>query len=115
VLLAGDETKGHSAGTKTGDLMHAFTGGSIQIITDATIDPAGNVWVANNWNDIEAATAENRHTAYQAAFHAPSGAIAPQAKPNILVIMGDDIGHWNISAYNAARWVTAHRISTHRQ
>src|SRR4051812_34575447 len=25
---------------------------------------------------------------------------APQAKPNILVIMGDDIGLWNISAYN---------------
>ena len=22
------------------------------------------------------------------------------AKPNILVIMGDDIGYWNISAYN---------------
>ncbi len=25
---------------------------------------------------------------------------APPAKPNILVIMGDDIGLWNISAYN---------------
>ena len=24
----------------------------------------------------------------------------PQQKPNILVIMGDDIGYWNISAYN---------------
>src|SRR5437899_7252270 len=24
----------------------------------------------------------------------------PQTKPNILVIMGDDIGYWNISAYN---------------
>jgi arylsulfatase len=23
-----------------------------------------------------------------------------QPKPNILVIMGDDIGYWNISAYN---------------
>src|SRR4029450_3735794 len=23
-----------------------------------------------------------------------------QEKPNILVIMGDDIGYWNISAYN---------------
>ena len=27
-------------------------------------------------------------------------AAAQQAKPNILVIMGDDIGYWNISAYN---------------
>ena len=27
-------------------------------------------------------------------------AIAQQQKPNILVIMGDDIGYWNIRAYN---------------
>src|ERR1044072_2748207 len=27
-------------------------------------------------------------------------ACAQQQKPNILVIMGDDIGYWNISAYN---------------
>ena len=59
VLLAGDETKGHPAGTKTGDLIHAFTGGSIQIITDVAIDPAGNVWVANNWNSLPGVTAEN--------------------------------------------------------
>ena len=30
---------------------------------------------------------------------APAVAQQPQ-KPNILVIMGDDIGYWNISAYN---------------
>src|SRR5258705_9736895 len=29
-----------------------------------------------------------------------SAAHAQQAKPNILVIMGDDIGYWNISVYN---------------
>jgi hypothetical protein len=29
-----------------------------------------------------------------------SSAAAQQPKPNILVIMGDDIGYWNISAYN---------------
>jgi streptogramin lyase len=58
-LLAGDDTKGHPAGTKTGDLIHTFTGGSIQIITDVAIDPAGNVWVANNWNSVPGATAEN--------------------------------------------------------
>ena len=28
------------------------------------------------------------------------GAIAQEKKPNILVIMADDIGYWNISAYN---------------
>ena len=29
-----------------------------------------------------------------------ASAQAPGPKPNILVIMGDDIGLWNISAYN---------------
>jgi hypothetical protein len=59
VLLAGDDTKGHPAGTKTGDLIHAFTGGTIQMLTDVAIDPAGDVWAANNWNSPEGATAEN--------------------------------------------------------
>ena len=54
VLLAGVDTKGHPAGTKPGDLIHAFKSGSIQILTDAVIDPAGNVWAANNWNDLNA-------------------------------------------------------------
>jgi hypothetical protein len=34
------------------------------------------------------------------AIVAPSSAQQPQQKPNILVIMADDIGYWNISAYN---------------
>jgi hypothetical protein len=56
VLLAGADPKGHAAGTKTGDLIHEFKGGSIQMLTDVSIDPAGNVWVANNWNAPEGAT-----------------------------------------------------------
>ena len=31
---------------------------------------------------------------------AAAPAFAQQQKPNILVIMGDDIGYWSISAYN---------------
>jgi hypothetical protein len=59
-LLAGDDTKGHPAGTKTGDLIHMFSGGSMQrILTDPSIDPAGDVWIANNWNNGEAAASEN--------------------------------------------------------
>jgi hypothetical protein len=50
VLMAGAEPKGHPANTKTGDVIHVFTGGSIQMLTDVSIDPAGNVWAANNWN-----------------------------------------------------------------
>jgi len=34
-----------------------------------------------------------------------------QQKPNILVIMGDDIGYWNISAYNRGMMATAHPTS----
>jgi hypothetical protein len=59
VLLAGDNTAGHPAGTKTGDVIHIFQSGSIQMITDVAIDPAGNVWVANNWNLVEAAAGPN--------------------------------------------------------
>ena len=42
--------QGHPAGTKTGDVIHVFQGGSIQMITDTSIDAAGDVWAANNWN-----------------------------------------------------------------
>jgi len=58
VLMAGVDPKGHSAGTKTGDVIHTFTGGSIQMLTDVAIDPAGNVWAANNWNAPEGAVGD---------------------------------------------------------
>jgi streptogramin lyase len=58
-LLAGDNTAGHPPGTKAGDVIHIFQAGSIQMVTDVSIDPAGNVWVANNWNGLEATTAPN--------------------------------------------------------
>jgi hypothetical protein len=58
VLMAGDGTKGHPADTKTGDVIHVFTSGSIQMLTDVAIDPAGNVWAANNWNNLDAVAAE---------------------------------------------------------
>jgi len=39
-------------GANTGDPMSPPSGyiGGLQIITDVAIDPAGNVWVANNWD-----------------------------------------------------------------
>lgn len=54
--LAGENTQGHAPGTKTGDLIHEFKSGCIQMLTDVAIDAAGNVWAANNWNDPKAAT-----------------------------------------------------------
>src|SRR5215471_482600 len=58
-LLAGDNTKGHPAGTNVGDVIHIFQSGSIQMVTDVSIDPAGNVWVANNWNSLQGAHRES--------------------------------------------------------
>ena len=60
--MAGDDTKGHPAGTKTGDVIHQFQGGSIQMLTDVSIDPAGNVWAANNWNTPTPRSPINRPT-----------------------------------------------------
>ena len=57
ILMAGDDTKGHPAGTKAGDVIHQFQSSSIQMITEVAIDPAGNVWAANNWNDKDAVMA----------------------------------------------------------
>jgi len=53
-LMAGVEPKGRAAGLKTGNLIHMFQSGSIQMITDSVVDPAGNVWAANNWNVMDA-------------------------------------------------------------
>ncbi len=54
LLMAGAEPKGYPVGTKPGDVVHQFQGGNIQMLTDVVIDPAGNVWAANNWNSPEA-------------------------------------------------------------
>ena len=55
VLMAGAEPKGNSQGRKPGDVVHVFTGGTIQMLTDVAVDPAGNIWAANNWDNPEAA------------------------------------------------------------
>jgi hypothetical protein len=56
VYMAGNDTKGHPAGTKTGDPLHVFSSGLLQYLTDISIDPAGNVWAADNWEDFHVAT-----------------------------------------------------------
>ncbi len=38
-------------GKTTGDVIHNYQSGVIQITTDVIIDDAGNVWSANNWFD----------------------------------------------------------------
>src|SRR5215467_4564157 len=53
VRMAGAEPKGLSQGTKPGDVVHVLTGGTFQMLTDVVIDPAGNIWAANNWNNFD--------------------------------------------------------------
>jgi streptogramin lyase len=50
--LCGGRPETCPPGTKTGDPISPAGGyiGGLQIITDVAIDPAGNVWVANNWD-----------------------------------------------------------------
>jgi hypothetical protein len=37
----------------------ASQGGTIELATIGSIDPAGDVWVANNWDSVEAATSDD--------------------------------------------------------
>ena len=52
--LCGARTETCPAGMKTGDPISppgGYMGGDMQMLVDVSIDPAGNVWVANNWQD----------------------------------------------------------------
>ena len=56
VQLCGVRTENCPPGMKTGDQISppgGYVGGGLQMQTDLAIDPAGNVWVMNNWEDIE--------------------------------------------------------------
>jgi hypothetical protein len=53
--LCGVRTETCPPGMKTGDQISppgGYVGGGLQMQTDIAIDPAGNVWVMNNWQDI---------------------------------------------------------------
>ncbi len=52
--LCGAQTETCQPGMKTGDAISppgGWKGGGMQMLVDASIDPAGNVWVSNNWQD----------------------------------------------------------------
>jgi hypothetical protein len=63
VYMAGDNTKGHPVGTKTGDVLHVFHSGDFESVIDVSIDAAGNAWSTNNWNDLPVATGMNDNPA----------------------------------------------------
>ncbi|MGD0118973.1 MAG: hypothetical protein ABSD30_12970, partial [Candidatus Binatus sp.] len=54
--LCGTRTENCPPGMKTGDPISpplGFVGGGLQMEVDIDIDPAGNVWLTNNWQDID--------------------------------------------------------------
>ena len=56
VQLCGVHTENCAPGMKTGDQIAppgGYVGGGLQLQTDIAIDPAGNVWAMNNWQDID--------------------------------------------------------------
>ena len=58
VELCGANPKAWPPGKKMGDAISppgGYVGGGLQMQVDIDIDPAGNVWVSNNWQDIKAA------------------------------------------------------------
>ncbi len=56
VQLCGVRTETCPPGFKTGDQISppgGYVGGGLQMLTDIAVDPAGNVWAMNNWQDID--------------------------------------------------------------
>jgi hypothetical protein len=56
VQLCGARTENCPPGMKTGDQISppgGYVGGGLQMQTDLAIGPAGDVWVMNNWQDID--------------------------------------------------------------
>jgi hypothetical protein len=56
VQLCGVRTETCPPGMKTGDQISppgGYVGGGLQMQTDIAVDPAGNVWAMNNWQDID--------------------------------------------------------------
>ena len=54
--LCGVHTEHCPPGVHTGGLIsppNGYVGGGLQMLTDIAVDPAGNVWAMNNWQDID--------------------------------------------------------------
>jgi hypothetical protein len=59
--LCGVRTENCPPGMKTGDQISppgGYVGGGLQMQTDLAIGPAGDVWVMNNWQDIDSCFGE---------------------------------------------------------
>jgi len=57
--LCGVRTQNCPPGANTGDPISpplGYVGGGLQLQVDIAVDPAGNVWVGNNWQDVDSCT-----------------------------------------------------------
>ncbi|HEX7977038.1 MAG TPA: hypothetical protein VF461_00440, partial [Gemmatimonadaceae bacterium] len=64
--LCGVRTENCPPGFKTGDPISppgGYVSGALQMQTDLAIDPAGNVWVMNNWQNIDSCLSKPSETA----------------------------------------------------
>jgi hypothetical protein len=68
--LCGVRLENCPPGAKTGDPISPPGGylGGVQITTDVAIDPAGNVWVANNWDRPDEGFKKEPDSAYSTRF-----------------------------------------------
>ena len=56
VQLCGTRTENCPPGFNTGDQISppgGYVGGGLQLQTDIAVGPAGDVWVMNNWQDVD--------------------------------------------------------------
>lgn len=70
--LCGVRTETCPPGLKTGDPISPAQGyvGGLQTVAPIAVDPAGNVWVGNGWNDTEAGFSEDPPEAQSTQFSA---------------------------------------------
>jgi len=62
VQLCGANPAAWPPGKKMGDAISppgGYVGGGLQMQVDLAIDPAGNIWVGNNWQNLESVLDRN--------------------------------------------------------
>jgi hypothetical protein len=53
IHICGTDPSKCPEGKTTGDVIHNYQSGVIQVTTDVVVDDAGNLWSANNWFDAD--------------------------------------------------------------
>ncbi|TYK65972.1 hypothetical protein [Colwellia echini] len=93
--LCGVRTENCPAGLKTGDPISPAGGyfGGLQTITGIALDPAGNVWVANSWNETDIGFSEVPEEALSTRFAANTTVVFfGLAKPISTPLIGPAVG-----------------------